>query len=47
MMLPRPRSATAGLGAAAARTLDEAARDLYDPAQFDVRRRIGLLLTWR
>ncbi len=44
VMLPRLRSATAGLSAAAARTLDVAMRDLYNPAQFDVLRRVELLL---
>ena len=44
VMLPRLRSATTGMGLAAARSLDEAVRDLYNPAQFDVLRRVGLLL---
>lgn len=47
VMLPRLRSATTGLSAAAARTLDEAVRDLYNPAQSDVLRRVGLLLRAR
>ena len=47
VMLPRLRTATTGLSVAAARTLDEAVRDLYNPAQFDVLRRIGLLLRSR
>jgi hypothetical protein len=46
-MLPRLRSATTGLSAAAARTVDEAVRDLYNPAQSDVLRRVGLLLRSR
>jgi len=32
------------VSAAATRTVDEAVRDLYNPAQLDVLRRIGLLL---
>lgn len=44
VMLPRLRSATTGLSVAAARVLDEAVRDLYNPAQADVLRRAGLLL---
>ncbi|GAA3223944.1 MerR family transcriptional regulator [Pseudonocardia petroleophila] len=47
MMLPHLRSATTGLSGAAARTLDEAVRDLYNPAQADVLRRVGLLLRSR
>ncbi|GAA0939876.1 MerR family transcriptional regulator [Pseudonocardia zijingensis] len=47
VMLPRLRSATAGLSAAATRTVDEAVRDLYNPSQFDVLRRVGLLLRSR
>ena len=47
VMLPRLRSATGGLSAAATRTVDEALRDLYNPAQFDVLRRVGLLLRSR
>ena len=47
VMLPRLRSAPTGLSAAAARTLDEAVRDLYNPAQSDVLRRVGLLLRSR
>jgi DNA-binding transcriptional MerR regulator len=47
VMLPRLRSATDGLSAAAARTVDVAARDLYNPAQFDVLRRVELLLRSR
>ncbi|GAA3061141.1 MerR family transcriptional regulator [Pseudonocardia yunnanensis] len=47
VMLPRLRSATTGLSVAAARTVDEAVRDLYNPAQFDVLRRVGLLLRSR
>jgi DNA-binding transcriptional MerR regulator len=47
VMLPRLRSATTGLRAAAARTVDEAVRDLYNPAQSDVLRRVGLLLRSR
>jgi hypothetical protein len=47
VMLPHLRSATTGLSAAAARTVDEAVRDLYNPAQFDVLRRVGLLLRSR
>jgi DNA-binding transcriptional MerR regulator len=43
-MLPGLWSATTGPGAAATRTVDLAVRDLYNPAQFDVLRRIGLLL---
>lgn len=43
VMLPRLWSATAGPDAAA-RTADEAVRDLYNPAQFDVLRRVGVLL---
>lgn len=42
VMLPRLRGA--GLSPAAARTVDEAVRDLYNPAQFDVLRRVGRLL---
>jgi DNA-binding transcriptional MerR regulator len=44
VMLPRLRSATTGVSAAATRIVDEAVRDLYNPAQLDVLRRIGLLL---
>ena len=44
VMLPRLRSATTGMSPAAARTLDEAVRDLHNPAQSDVLRRVGLLL---
>ncbi|OLS99912.1 hypothetical protein BJF90_37490 [Pseudonocardia sp. CNS-004] len=44
VMLPRLQSATTGLSVSAARTLDEAVRDLYNPAQSDVLRRVGLLL---
>ncbi|MHA6630290.1 helix-turn-helix domain-containing protein [Pseudonocardia sichuanensis] len=44
VMLPRLPSTTVGLNAAATRTLDEAVRDLYNPAQFDVLRRVELLL---
>jgi DNA-binding transcriptional MerR regulator len=47
VMLPRLRQAATGLSAAAARTLDEAVRDLHNPAQFDVLRRVGLLLSSR
>ena len=47
VMLPRLRSATTGLSTAAARTVDEAVRDLYNPAQSDVLRRVGLLLRSR
>jgi DNA-binding transcriptional MerR regulator len=47
VMLPRLRGATAGLSAAATRTVDVAMRDLYNPAQFDVLRRVGLLLRSR
>ncbi|TQM09309.1 MerR family transcriptional regulator [Pseudonocardia kunmingensis] len=47
VMLPRLRSATDGLSAAANRTVDVAARDLYNPAQFDVLRRVELLLRSR
>ncbi len=47
VMLPRLRSTTDGLSAAATRTVDEALRDLYNPAQFDVLRRVGLLLDSR
>jgi hypothetical protein len=46
-MLPRLRSATTGMSPAAARTLDEAVRDLHNPAQSDVLRRVGLLLRAR
>jgi DNA-binding transcriptional MerR regulator len=46
VMLPR-LCTTTGLSAAAARTLDEAVRDLYNPAQSDVLRRVGLLLRSR
>lgn len=45
VMLPRLRGA--GLSPAAARTVDEAVRDLYNPAQFDVLRRVGSLLRFR
>jgi DNA-binding transcriptional MerR regulator len=44
VMLPHLRSAMSGTGPAAARTLDEAVRDLHNPAQVDVLRRVGLLL---
>ncbi|MGD9529731.1 MerR family transcriptional regulator [Pseudonocardia sp.] len=44
VMLLRLWSATTGLSVAAARTVDQAMRDLYNPAQLDVLRRIGLLL---
>jgi DNA-binding transcriptional MerR regulator len=44
VMLPRLRSTTAGLSATATRTVDEAVRDLYNPTQFDVLRRVELLL---
>jgi hypothetical protein len=47
VMLPRLRSATTGMSPTAARTLDEAVRDLYNPAQSDVLRRVGLLLRAR
>ncbi len=47
VMLPRLRNATAGLSVAAARTVDEAVRDLCNPAQSDVLRRVGLLLCSR
>ncbi len=47
VMLPRLRSATTGLSVAAARVLDEAVRDLYNPPQADVLRRAGLLLRAR
>ncbi len=43
VMLPRLWSGTTG-STAAARTVDEAVRDLYTPAQSDVLRRVGRLL---
>jgi hypothetical protein len=43
-MLPRLCGATTGMSPAAARTLNEAVRDLDNPAQSDVLRRVGLLL---
>ncbi len=47
LMVPHLRSGTSGLSVVAARTLDEAVRDLYNPAQSDVLRRAGLLLRSR
>lgn len=44
VMLPRLCDATTRMNPAAARILDEAACDLYHPAQFDVLRRVRLLL---
>lgn len=46
-MLPGLWSATANANTAATRTVDDAVRDLYNPAQLDVLRRIRLLLRWR
>jgi DNA-binding transcriptional MerR regulator len=46
VMLPRLRSALGDVSAAA-RTVDAAVRDLYNPAQSDVLRRVGLLLRSR
>jgi DNA-binding transcriptional MerR regulator len=46
-MLPGLWSATTGSNVAATRTVEEAVRELYNPAQFDVLRRIGLLLRSR
>jgi len=46
-VLPGLWSATTGPTAAATRTVDDAARELYNPAQLDVVRRIGLLLASR
>jgi DNA-binding transcriptional MerR regulator len=46
VMLPRLWSGTTG-SSAAARTVDEAVRDLYTPAQSDVLRRVGRLLRSR
>ena len=47
VMLPHLRSTATGIGPTAARTLDAAVGDLYNPAQSDVLRRVGLLLRAR
>jgi DNA-binding transcriptional MerR regulator len=47
VMLPHLCAESTGLGAAAARTVDGAVRDLYNPAQLDVLRRAGHLLRTR
>ena len=46
-MLPRLWSTTPGSDAAATRTVEEAVRDVYNPAQLDVLHRIGHLLRSR